>query len=154
MEGGSRSDKTQKKTTHSVVGNVVTRQYGYERQQLQRRSLTKREVRLLKQQKIKLVLLAVIGSVILFGCCALTLWTKSLNARLADEIMELQEELDTLRKDNDAREENMETSVDLDKIIETAVNELGMQRPRNDQIVYIKSEEDEYIRQVSAVPTK
>ena len=61
-------------------------------------------------------------------------------------------ELGTLTADNDAALSKINTSLDLEKVFNIAVNELGMVFPNNNQVVTYESAISEYVRQYDSVP--
>ena len=61
-------------------------------------------------------------------------------------------ELEELKADNDLLESRLEIQMDLDYIYNVATGELGMTRPREDQILYYQKTESEYVRQYESIP--
>lgn len=61
-------------------------------------------------------------------------------------------ELNELKEDNDAYYSDVMTNVDLDKIRDKAINELGMQYATEDQIKYYTPGSNSYVRQYQDVP--
>ncbi len=61
--------------------------------------------------------------------------------------------LDKLKADNDAYYKQIEASVSLDEIRETALTRLGMHYPEESQIRYYNSNEGSYVRQYASVPS-
>lgn len=61
-------------------------------------------------------------------------------------------ELATVTADNDAALSKINTSLDLEKVFDIAVNELGMVFPNNNQVVTYESAISEYVRQYDSVP--
>lgn len=61
-------------------------------------------------------------------------------------------ELDSLTADNDAALSKINSSIDLQKVFETAVNELGMVFPNKNQVVNYETAICEYVRQYDSVP--
>lgn len=68
-------------------------------------------------------------------------------AALDSQILELQIE-------NDAALKRIETSVNLDEIKETAMNEMGMVYPTQEQLVYFTVDTDDYMNQYQDIPEK
>lgn len=70
-----------------------------------------------------------------------------------NSIKTLETRLDTLRTENDALEKSIDTSVDLNKVYEVAMNELGMVRVGQDNIIQYDKTESEYVKQYEDIPT-
>lgn len=68
-------------------------------------------------------------------------------ASLESQVMELQ-------LDNDAALKRIDTSVDLQKIKNTAMGELGMVYPSKDQIIEFQVDETDYMNQYEDIPEK
>ena len=65
----------------------------------------------------------------------------------------LESELVSLRSENDALLENINSSVDWNAIKDTAINKLGMKYAEEDQIVWYNTDGRSYIRQYQDVPS-
>lgn len=143
---------------HSVEGNVVRKSVPAINRQTRIKPHKKRPEfsasKSLRRQKVCLWILGTIGSVILVGLCGYMLHTMDRGTTLADEVLEKENELDTLAVANDAREYEIGNSVDLNYIIEVATNELGMVRSNLSQVVTFKTRDTEYLQQVAQVPVE
>ena len=62
-----------------------------------------------------------------------------------DTIKTLETRLDNLRTENDALERSIDTSVDLNYVYSVAVNELGMVRVGQSNIIQYDKTESEYV---------
>ena len=69
-----------------------------------------------------------------------------------DNIKSLETRLDNLRTENDALERSIDTSVDLNYVYSVAVNELGMVRVGQGNIIQYDKTESEYVRQYEDLP--
>ena len=69
-----------------------------------------------------------------------------------DTIKALETRLDNLRTENDALERSIDTSVDLNYVYSVAVNELGMVRVGQGNIIQYDKTESEYVRQYEDLP--
>jgi cell division protein FtsL len=69
------------------------------------------------------------------------------NAKLATEHTEL-------KRENDARYENVTNNVDWDHIRDVAINKLNMKYADKDQIIWYNSASDGYVHQYTDVPDK
>ena len=84
--------------------------------------------------------------------CILTLSAIIKGNNLSSEISALEAELDELVVENDSIEYEINSSVDLAAIIETATEELGMVRSSADQIITYEDSDQEYVQQVAEIP--
>lgn len=78
-----------------------------------------------------------------------------LHADISDtnsNITELTSSIDTLTAQNDALDYSVNSYTDVNYIIKTAVEELGMVQASKDQISYYKSTESEYMKQFTDIP--
>ena len=64
----------------------------------------------------------------------------------------LESQIQDMRADNDAKYKEITTSIDLNHIKDVAINELGMNYATEDQIVYYKVENNNYMDQYSDIP--
>ena len=67
-------------------------------------------------------------------------------------IANLEGQVTDLRADNDARYKRVTTSVDLNHVKDVAINKLGMDYPKEDQVVYYTIENSNYMDQYSDIP--
>ncbi len=67
-------------------------------------------------------------------------------------IASLESQISDLKADNDEAYKRISTSVNLDSIKDTALNELGMSYAKESQIVYYSVENDDYMNQYSDIP--
>ena len=64
----------------------------------------------------------------------------------------LELQLENMKMENDALEQSINTSVDLNHVYNVAVNELGMVRAGKDSIIQYDKTESEYVRQYEDIP--
>lgn len=95
---------------------------------------------------------AAIGGMICAGIMVLLLSSAITYNTLTDEIESLTSELDTLTLQNDSTQYDIDSAVDLNEIIDTATNELGMVRSTASAVVLYSDAETEYINQVAEIP--
>ena len=69
-----------------------------------------------------------------------------------DTIKTLEQQLDTLKAENDALETSINTSVDLDHVYKVATEELGMVYAGKDQVLLYNQTESEYVKQDEDIP--
>ena len=74
-----------------------------------------------------------------------------LTSRLKN-IATLESQISELKADNDSAYKRISTSVDLQTVKDTAINQLGMVYAGADQIVYYTVENDDYMNQYSDIP--
>ena len=97
-----------------------------------------------------LMLLAAVVAALFIGYNYLRL-KSSLDVHM-DTIKTLETRLDNLRTENDALERSIDTSVDLNYVYSVAVNELGMVRIGQNNIIQYDKTESEYVRQYEDLP--
>lgn len=69
-------------------------------------------------------------------------------------IASIESQITDLKADNDANYKRIMTSVDLNEIKNTAINELGMTYATEDQVVYYTVESSNFIDQYADIPVK
>ncbi len=75
-------------------------------------------------------------------------------SKVTDSIALMESNIDTLKAQNDAIEYEIDSSIDMDTILKTATEELGMVQVDKDSIRFYTSTEGEYMKQFSDVPTE
>ncbi len=68
------------------------------------------------------------------------------------QVIENQQELTKLMKDNDAALETVNEAVDLDQIYHYAVEELGMVYPNKNTVIKYHSNDDDYVIKYQEIP--
>ena len=71
-----------------------------------------------------------------------------------EEITRLESQLNNIRLENDEDYSRIKNGIDLDEIRMKAIGKLGMTYATEGQIVYYSELDDDYVRQVSDIPTK
>ncbi|MGN0141934.1 MAG: hypothetical protein ACI4AD_06870 [Roseburia sp.] len=118
-----------------------------------RRNLRRNQERALRMSRSYLVFLTM--AVMVFGAFAGT-YIK-LQSDVTDRmnaISSLESQIADLKADNDEAYKRLNTSVDLESVKNTALNELGMCYARESQIVYYTVEDDDYMNQYGDIPAK
>ncbi|MDD6038032.1 MAG: hypothetical protein PUD20_04445 [bacterium] len=69
-----------------------------------------------------------------------------------DNIAALETTVNNLRADNDATYKRLATSVRVEEVRDRAINDLGMTFPREDQIVYYRINNTDYMTQYGEIP--
>jgi len=93
------------------------------------------------------------------ACAVVTLCMRYINLnseinKANDSIIAMEKSIETLKAQNDAIEYEINSSVEMDTIIKTATEELGMVQISEDSIRFYKSTEGEYMKQFNDVPTE
>ncbi len=70
------------------------------------------------------------------------------------KIVTMSQAVETMTNKNDAAYEELDASVDLEKIYRIAVEELGMVYPNNNTVIAYKSAGRDYVRQYQDIPDK
>ncbi|MBR2696901.1 MAG: hypothetical protein IKE48_05290 [Parasporobacterium sp.] len=143
-------------------GNTVRKVKVYEtvrmtrpRRPLQKTERQKQVIRKVDRQKRAIRLSCIGFSVaVLVALCVVMLTMIVKNSDLNTEISTLETEWEELRSQNDSKEYDMNSSVDLNYIVQVATSELGMVRSSAGQIYTYDSSDSEYIKQLAEIPTE
>ena len=68
------------------------------------------------------------------------------------EVSRLEKELSQLRQSNDEEYERILGAVDLEAIKKIAMRDMHMSYPREEQVIGISNESDDYVRQYGDIP--
>lgn len=118
-----------------------------------RRTARRNQEKALRMSRSYVVFLTM--AVIVFGAFAgLYIQLQSDVTARMEKISRLESQIADLKADNDEAFKRINTSVDLDAIRATAMNELGMSYARESQIVYYEVGDDDYMNQYSEIPGK
>ncbi|MBQ9119106.1 MAG: hypothetical protein IJY09_03490 [Lachnospiraceae bacterium] len=85
-------------------------------------------------------------------CCIDYLQLTAEQNRLDKSITALQEELGLLVDANQAKTNRLTEGIDMDVIYQTAVADLGMVFPNNNEIIYYQQPDTGYVRQYADIP--
>lgn len=96
------------------------------------------------------LLLAVVSVALYFGCSYLNL-KSSVDSHL-ENVKTLETRLEALRTENDALEQSIDTSVDLNYVYAVAINKLGMVHAGAENVVRYDKTESQYVRQYEQIP--
>lgn len=88
----------------------------------------------------------------IFGICIQYLNLQSTVKSNASEVAQLQAQLYSLQETNNETQEEINAGINLDKIYEAAVNELGMRYPNQSQVRLYESSVSEYVKQYQDIP--
>ena len=154
----NRTDgKTERRTTY-VDGAAVRRLRTGDQPERQRRQEERFSVHTARRVKAKErmglgygMFLAVALGVAMWVCVGY-LKLQADNTARAKNIAALETQLSTLKDENDDEYNRVTTSVDLEKIRDIAMNELGMVYANEDQVVLYDDEGSDYVKQYAEIP--
>lgn len=149
---------------NSRNGNETARRYSYEDgsavRRLDERERRQRAPRNRRQTAVKTGILSRGFVLFLTAICAAALcicvYFLQQKAEITNQyetIAKLENRYNTLKDDNDARYNEVMSSVSLEDIKEAALTRLGMHYADAGQIRYYSVEDDSYVRQYREVPT-
>ena len=144
----SRSERTVEQ--YVIDGNTVRKIQAIPQEEPEvrpvRRTTSRNRARTRAMSRGYVMFLAVVSAAALF------LQMKSAITTQTKEIATAESELSQLKADNDALYNSVISSVDLEKIKDKAMNELGMTYPQEDQIYQFDTAGNSYVRQYKDVP--
>ena len=94
-----------------------------------------------------------IVALITIGVCINYVQLKSRNTAYRSELSDMEVRISEEKMLNDAAYEKVIGSIDLEYVRDVAINRLGMEYAEEGQIIPYNSQESDYIRQYSDVPT-
>ena len=124
-----------------------------ERQREARIAARRNQARALQMSPGYVVFLAV-AMAAMVGVCGVYLKLQSDIANRMKTVAVLESQVTNLKTDNDANLKRINTSIDLESIKNTAINELGMVYPSKDQIIYFHIDTSDYMNQYEDIPEK
>lgn len=92
------------------------------------------------------------ASIVALWVCAGYLKMQADNSARMKNIAALEAQLSEMKAENDDEYNRVTTSVDLEEIRETAINELGMVYAEADQVILYNSQGSDYVRQYEEIP--
>ena len=116
-----------------------------------KRAARRNRERALYMSKGYVAFLTLCVGVIGFAAVAMVQMQSQVTQRM-EHIASLESQITDLKADNDARYKEIVTSVDLEYIKDVAINQLGMQYAREDQIIYYSVENNNFMDQYSDIP--
>ena len=139
-------------------GNTVRREVEPElvriRLPKERTERQKQVTRKVSRQKMMISVFFVgVAAVLLVALCIAMLGIAGENNGLKREINVLEAQVSELKSQNDSRQYELNSSVDLNYVAQVATGELGMIRSTAGQIRTYDSAESEYVQQVAEIPT-
>ncbi len=115
------------------------------------RAVRRNQEKALQMDLPYLILLVAAACCTLYICVTYLNLQSELNARM-DHIKVLEQEIETMKSENDALETRINTSLDLDEVYRVATEELGMVYAGRDQVLLYNKTESEYVRQNEDIP--
>ncbi len=125
-----------------------------EQKQREARQAAKRNQQKALQMSPGYVLFLAAAMVAMVGVCTVYLQLQSDITGRMKSIASLERQVMDLRTDNDATLKRINTSVDMENIKNTAINELGMVYPAKDQIVHFQIDTTDYMNQYEDIPNR
>lgn len=101
---------------------------------------------------LKYTMALTVATVFLFVSCVNMLTLQADITEQRREIATLERNLESLIDTNNETGKRLESSVDLTKVYDTAIKELGMVYPQNGQIVNYEASNPDYVKQFKDVP--
>ena len=166
MEGKvleKRRNVVNHRTTEYQYGSAVRKlqsvpeihTYEHERrieEQEQERRQRRREIR--RNNRVNLIYTTVLVScaAAVFAICYQYLNIQSDIKTNSTAVVELQNQLNSLKAENNSHESEINAGIDYNAIYDTAVNDLGMIYPGKGQVITYDSKESEYVKQFKDVP--
>lgn len=89
---------------------------------------------------------------ILFVTCISMLTLDEKVTKQRNDISSLEERINALTDENNETAKQLQSSVNLIKVYDFAVNELGMEYPKNGQVLYYHATNPDYVKQFKDVP--
>ncbi len=96
----------------------------------------------------------VTATTLLFVFCINMLTLQATVTEQRKQVASKERQLNALKDENDETSKRLESSVDLTKVYDVAVNELGMVYPKNGQVVSYEASHPDYVKQFKDVPEK
>ncbi|MEE1312524.1 MAG: septum formation initiator family protein [Lachnospiraceae bacterium] len=89
---------------------------------------------------------------LLVAVCISYIHINAANIQLRKEIAVLKNDLNAVQIENDDLEDAIYSEADLNEIKETAMNKLGMVKPKSSHVIKYSNEENDYVRQYDSIP--
>lgn len=150
------NSRAEQQERYVVWGNTVRKIEAIPEERPQKRAGVSRKAQRNRARAVQMsrgyVLFLAVVSVAALLMCVRYLKLKAEITTQTSEIASLETALNELKADNDALYNTVTASVDLEKIREEAMNRLGMDYPKEDQIYQFDTSGNSYVRQYKDVP--
>lgn len=157
----SQNGRVQNRRVYSYVDGTAVRKLDYapagkpERKQNPKTSLaTKKNRERALQMNLGYVLFLTAAAVVTVFMCVNYLQLQAKGTKLQKEVTALETQLDAAILENDSDYNRIMTSIDLEHIKDVAMNDLGMIYAKKTQIITYESQNGDYVRQYSDIPTE
>lgn len=101
---------------------------------------------------VKSLLFIVVAIAVAFLMCISYLEAQESITAMSKKVASLESEILTLKNENDAAYDKINSSVDLQYVYDVAVNELGMVHAKDDQVIPYNSRKSNSVRQYGEIP--
>lgn len=160
--GRSQYGRTENRRTYAFVDGTAVRkvqqapQRRPERQQTPKKTslATKKNRERALQMNLGYVLFLTAAAVVTVCMCVNFLQLQARGTKLQKEVTALETQLDAAVLENNSDYNRIMTNIDLEHIKDVAMNELGMVYAKKTQIVTYESQNGDYVRQYSDIPTE
>lgn len=161
--GMSRSQygRAEDRRVYSYVDGTAVRKLEYapagrpERKQNPKTSLaTKKNRERALQMNLGYVLFLTAAAIVTVFMCVNYLQLQAKGTKLQKEVTALETQLDAAILENDSDYNRIMTNIDLEHIKDVAMNDLGMVYAKKSQIITYESQNGDYVRQYTDIPTE
>lgn len=159
--GRSQYGRVENRRTYAYVDGTAVRKLEQaparrpEREQTPKTSLaTKKNRERALQMNLGYVLFLTAAAVVTVFMCVNFLQLQAMGTKLQKEVTALETQLDAAILENNSDYNRIMTNIDLEHIKDVAMNDLGMIYAKKTQIVTYESQDGDYVRQYSDIPTE
>ena len=110
------------------------------KENIERRKVARESKRALFVKRVRIFL----GAVSVFAVAIALLFVNAAIIEKSSAVSDMQTQLNALTEKNNHMKLEIEKNLDLNRIEDIAINELGMKRPDNYQVVYVNVEQNNY----------
>ncbi len=159
---------SERRPTYYVEGSVVRKQAALPQREYDPRRQTRRvprpaakpqaDVRLKTRAdkalafNLRYTVFVVFSAVIMLGACIMMLNMEMQISDRQDNIVALENKIEEITNENDAKRVELENMYSLDQIRNIAMNDMGMVYAKKGQIIYYDSANEDYVKQHMDVP--
>ena len=130
--------------SRSYIGTSAYKLDEYERYAHDREEKQKQNKQLKKHERAVMCRFLIVSVIAVFAVCSALVYTNVMMIRAATQTEKLRKELALITEQNSRKQIEIGQKLDMKVIEERAINELGMQRPENNQIVYVDIKQNSY----------
>lgn len=118
----------------------------YESRTRQNNEKQKQRRKAVRKQQMALYRLMLVGVVFVFIAASALVYVNVMALRAASDIENLEKQLAMVVDNNKQKEIKINQSLDMKNIEKRAIEELGMQKPDNTQIVYVDVRKENFVK--------